>query len=266
MLEEAGWASAAVPGRRVGHAVEAHERIGSTSDRARELLAMPGGPGTAVVAEEQVAGRGRRGRAWTSPPGVNLYVSIGLEPRLLARDAWQLGLALALAVRDACRPAADVELKWPNDVVAGDGRKLAGILVETAIEGERVASAVVGIGINVNWAVADMPEELRPTATSLRDLTGTTVDRVALLARLLAGLDAELAAVEAGTSPLERYREACTTLGAEVEVLSGETAIVGQAVDLDTTGSLVVQTASGRVSVGSGEVTRVRRAAASVPT
>lgn len=260
MERAADWPSAIVPGRRVGHAIEVHERIGSTNDRARDLLALLGGPGTAVVAEEQVAGRGRRGRTWASPPGVNLYVSVGILPRLAAGDAWQLGLAVALAVRDACLPVAGVELKWPNDLVAPDGRKLGGILVETAVDGERLDSAVIGIGINANWTAADMPAELLATATSLRELAGTLVDRVGLLGRLLARLDAELVGLERGESPLERYRAACSTLGADVSVATAGTTIVGRAVDLDASGALVVATAEGPMTIGSGEVTRLRPA------
>ena len=261
MVEPTAWEAAAAPGRRIGHTVEAHGSIGSTNDRAAELLGSPDGEGVAVVAEEQVAGRGRRGRTWTSPPGVNVMVSVGVRPRLAAAEAWRLGLAVALAARDACASVTPVELKWPNDLVASDGRKVGGILVETAIDGGRVGTAVVGIGINVNWWTADMPAEIRPIATSLAELAGAAVDRVALLGRILAALDVEIATVEAGTSPLDRYRAACRTIGTAVEVTAGEATLRGHAIDLDTTGGLVLQTDAGRVTVASGEVARLRAGA-----
>ena len=250
--------AAAHPGRRIGHAVEVHEAIGSTNDRARELLDVAGGPGTAVVAEHQTEGRGRRGRTWTSPPGRNLMVSVAYRPAFAASDAWRLGLAVALAARDACGTVAPLDLKWPNDLVAGDGRKVGGLLIETVIDAERVSAAIIGIGVNANWAVAEMPSEIAGSATSLSELAGRPVDRGALLAVLLDRLDVELAAIEAGESPLERYRAACRTLGSEVTVEVGSRTIAGTAAEIDEAGGLVVETPSGRETVMSGEVVRVR--------
>jgi BirA family transcriptional regulator, biotin operon repressor / biotin---[acetyl-CoA-carboxylase] ligase len=246
--------------RRIGRRIERHASIGSTNDRARELLADPGGDGTVVVADEQTAGRGRRGRGWLSPPGRNLYLSAALVPAIAPADAWRIGLATALAVAEACETVAPVGLKWPNDVVtAADGRKLGGLLIETIAEGDRLRGAVLGVGINVNWRRAEMPVELRDEATSLADTAGEDVDREALLSRLVAGLGAEIEAVEAGASPLERYRARCTTLGSSVSVEAGEGVVTGVAIGLDATGALIVEDAGGRRHVVSGgEVRRVR--------
>jgi BirA family biotin operon repressor/biotin-[acetyl-CoA-carboxylase] ligase len=252
------FAEVAQPGRRVGHRVETHASIGSTNDRARALLDEPGGEGTAVVAEQQLAGRGRRGRSWTSPPGLNLMVSVALRPRLSAADAWKLGPAAALAAHGACVPDAEVALKWPNDLVAADGRKLGGLLVETTLHGDDLDTAVVGIGINVNWRVADMPADLAADATSLAELAQRPVDRAVLLARLLAGLDAEVASIESGASPLDRYRAACATIGQPVTIDVGSGMVVGRAVDLDARGALVVDTPEGTVTIATGEVVRAR--------
>ncbi len=254
------WEMAAHPGARIGHTVEAHGRIGSTSDRARELLAAGAPEGIAIVAEEQLAGRGRMGRSWTSPAGVNLMVSLGLRPRLSADAAWGLGPAAALAARRACASVAPIGLKWPNDLVAGDGRKLGGLLVEVASEADRVRHAVIGAGINVNWLPEEMPAELRATATSLRAVAGQPVDRVELLRRLLEALDEELSDLEAGRSPLPRYREACGTLGRAVTVDTPTGRIEGFAIDLDERGALVVESGGARISVASGEVVRLRTA------
>jgi BirA family transcriptional regulator, biotin operon repressor / biotin---[acetyl-CoA-carboxylase] ligase len=252
------FAAVARPGRRVGHRVEAHASIGSTNDRARALLDEPDGEGTAVVAEEQLVGRGRRGRSWTSPPGLNLMMSVALRPWLAANDAWMLGQAAALAARAACASEAEVVLKWPNDLVAGDGRKLGGLLVETALHGDVLASAVIGIGINVNWRVADMPPDLRSLATSLAELADRAVDRAALLGRLLAELNAEILAVEAGISPLDRYRAACTTIGQRVTIEVGNGVVTGRATGLDAHGALLVDTDRGTATVTTGDVVRAR--------
>jgi BirA family biotin operon repressor/biotin-[acetyl-CoA-carboxylase] ligase len=251
------------PMRPIGHRVERHAVIGSTNDRARELLERPDGHGTVVVADEQSAGRGRRGRAWLSPPGLNLLASVAMRSTLPAEEAWRIGLATALAAADACETIAPVALKWPNDVVsARDGRKVGGLLVETIAESDVLRGAVLGIGLNANWRRAAMPAEFAATATSLADLAGTDVDREALLTALIGRLDAELSAVEAGGSPLESYRARCSTLGSLVDIATPEEAISGRAVDLDETGALVVETAAGRRVLAGGEVVRVRPVAA----
>ena len=255
------WQRADRPRRRIGLGIEAHASIGSTNDRARALLEEPGGEGRAIVTEEQTAGRGRRGRAWLSPPGRNLMLSVAFRPGLPAADAWQLALAAALAARSACAGWAPIALKWPNDLVSDDGAKLGGLLLETVIEGDRVASAVIGIGVNVNWPRVEMPAEIAAGATSLSELAGIPIDRADLLVALLDALDAELVAVEAGRSPLARYREACATLGTDVAVETAAGRVEGRAVGVDERGALVLETAAGQVSLASGEIVRVRSGA-----
>jgi BirA family transcriptional regulator, biotin operon repressor / biotin---[acetyl-CoA-carboxylase] ligase len=244
--------------RRIGSSLEVHASIASTNDRARALLDEPAGEGCAVLAEEQTSGRGRRGRSWVSPPGRNLTLSVALRPRIPAADAWQLAMAAALAARAACAAFAPVDLKWPNDLVAADGAKLGGLLLETTIDGERVTSAVIGIGINVNWPRSEMPDELAGGATSLSELAGAPVDRVDLLGRLLDALDEEVVALEAGASPLERYRHACATLGSHVAVELADGRITGRAAAIDEQGALVVETSDGPIAVTSGEIARLR--------
>ena len=236
-----------------------HGSVDSTSERAfAALLDGSARDGDVHVADEQTAGRGRRGRSWQSPPGRNLTVSVALRPRLAAGIAWQLAVAAGLAARTACGPHAAVDLKWPNDLVSVDGAKVGGLLVETTIDGERVTSAVVGIGINVNWRRAEMPPEIADGATSLADLAGRPIERVTLLATLLDELDAELVALEAGRSPLARYRDACSTLGSEVAVQTATGRLTGRAIEVDPHGALVVDTGSGLVALATGDVVRLR--------
>ncbi|MGQ0608052.1 MAG: biotin--[acetyl-CoA-carboxylase] ligase [Chloroflexota bacterium] len=252
------WQGADRPRRRIGRGVEAHLTIGSTNDRARALLDIRGGEGRAVVAEEQSDGRGRRGRTWVSPPERNLMLSVAVRPRIPAADAGQLAMSVALAAWTACSATAPVGLKWPNDIIARDGRKLGGVLIETAIDGDRLAGAVIGVGINVNWPRSEMPVEIARDATALAELAGGEVDRVELLGSLLDELDAELVALEAGASPLQRYRAACLTLGTEVRVDTADGRIEGTATGIDQAGALVIETASGPVTLTSGEIVRLR--------
>jgi BirA family biotin operon repressor/biotin-[acetyl-CoA-carboxylase] ligase len=222
----------------------------------------------AVVADHEAAGRGRRGRAWLSPAGRNLMASVGIRPRLEPRHAGLLGIAAALATRDACAaavPGQELGIRWPNDVVAAGGLKVAGLLVETTLADDRVADAVVGVGINVNWRRAEMPGEIAARATSLADLAGAEADRVALLGELLARLDAEVAALEAGRSPVDRFREASVLDGRGISVEVGDAVVEGVGAGIADDGALLVDTPAGRLALGVGEVVAVRDLPAEVP-
>lgn len=261
------WRAAADPGRRIGRAVEFHDSIGSTNDRARMLLARPEGAGTAVVADLQTEGRGRHGRSWTSPAGLNLMVSVGMRPDLAAADAWMLGAVVALALKDACEASVPghgvgLALKWPNDIVDVDGRKVAGILVETTVAGERLGSAVVGTGVNVNWSRVAMPAEIAERAVALCDLAGGPVDRVALLGAYLAALDGWVTALEAGASPLDAYRAASWLDGRSVLVAMGTRTLEGRVAGIGAGGTLLLETPAGTTALEHGEVVRVATGAA----
>ena len=264
MTDAADWSRAADPARRIGHAVEFHAEIASTNDRARAAMREPGGEGLVVIADRQTAGRGRRGRSWVSPAGANLLFSVALLPSIAPRLAGLLGVAAALAVRDACAslaPDAGLAIRWPNDVVDRDGRKLAGLLVETALESGELAEAVIGIGINVNWLPADMPPEMVGSATSLLALVGAEIDRVDLLARVLDALEGELHALERGKAPLVRLRASSWLDGRQVEVDTGEETITGRAAGISDDGSLLLDAEVGRLALSVGEVARVHEPA-----
>lgn len=267
MTDPADWSRAADPARRIGHAVEFHAEIASTNDRARAALAEPGGHGLAIVADLQTAGRGRRGRAWVSPPGVNLLFSVALRPAIAPRLAGLLGIAAALAVRNGCAdlaPDAGLAIRWPNDLVDAQGRKVAGLLVETALESGKLAEAVIGIGINVNWEPDAMPAEIAAAATSLRALTGAAVDRVDLLRRILTALDTEVAALERGETPLPRLRAHSWLDGQPVEVETGDGILTGIAAGIGDDGSLLLDADVGRLALSVGEVARVHESQAAM--
>jgi BirA family biotin operon repressor/biotin-[acetyl-CoA-carboxylase] ligase len=188
---------AAVP--RIGRH-ERFSRVGSTNDVVREWLAA-GEPEICIaVADEQTAGRGRNGRAWTAPPRSGLLLSLGFRPTWLAPDAaWQLAATASLAMADAGEDVAglspgSIALKWPNDlVIVGDaGRipKLGGVLGETEGLGTADPRVVVGIGFNADWPSAAFPAELAATMTSLRAAAADRpVDSDALLGSFMVRLD-----------------------------------------------------------------------------
>jgi BirA family biotin operon repressor/biotin-[acetyl-CoA-carboxylase] ligase len=259
-MTDLSWPDAAGPGRRVGRAIEFHAAIGSTNDRAGDLLAEPDGEGVAVVADLQTAGRGRRGRTWVSPPGVNLMVSVAFRPDIAPELSSSLGLSVGLALQEACgsvAPDAGLAIRWPNDLVDASGRKVAGVLIETVMTDGHLSEAIIGMGINANWPLDVMPPEVAVQATSLLELSGDSVDRPMLLGRLLDALDGEIRALERGESPISRAREASWLDGREVEVDLGEQVLAGRVAGLGDDGSLLLDVAEGRLALTMGEVVRV---------
>ncbi len=244
-VPEYGWAGVAYH-LDAPLAVEFHDALASSNDRARELAAA-GAPETAVVAAEQTAARGRQGRAWHAPPG-GVWLSVLVRPDLPPSDVPVLTLATAVAVTRAAREAGvDAAIKWPNDVLVGD-RKLSGILTESG----GVEWAVVGVGVNANLDPADLPEG----ATSVR-AEGGDVDRGRFVARLLEELDAlrsEPAAV------LPAWREHARTLGRRVRVETPGGTVVGEAVDVAYPGALLVEPEDERrtVRVDAGDCEHLR--------
>jgi BirA family transcriptional regulator, biotin operon repressor / biotin---[acetyl-CoA-carboxylase] ligase len=179
----------------------------STSDEARMAAQQGAAHGATWVAEEQTAGRGRRGRAWISPPGEGLLFSVLVRPACAPASLPPIALLAGLAVQSAVLravPHANVRCKWPNDVIVG-GRKLAGVLVEAVTVGSRVEAIVIGIGINVHTRI--FPPDLSDLATSVA-LVGNAAppDRATLLADTLASLDHDLHAVAARGLGLVRAR------------------------------------------------------------
>jgi len=239
--------------------------VGSTNDVARALAGAGFPHGTVVVADVQTAGRGRQGRRWQAPPGAALLCSTLLRPALPAAALPVLTMAAALAVADAAaavtgRPAA---LKWPNDVLmetagaagrpsppararAGESepplKKVAGVLLETALAGSRLASVIVGIGINVSAH----PPELA-TATDLAAVAGRPIARAAVLEALLARLDHWAGAALAGeqAAVFATWRARLVTLGRPVHVVTAGEAFDGLAEDVDAGGALLVRVAGG---------------------
>ena len=216
-------------------------RTDSTNSRARELAAAGAPHGTVVTATEQTAGRGRQGRTWTAPPGKALLYSAIIRP--LEERHMMLPLAVPLAVCEAAEelnPDLECKVKWPNDIHV-EGRKLAGVLIEARPQD---GWAVIGVGLNLAIEEDEFPEELRKTATSLKDIR-IDVARAALSWRLAAWLEADAEAV------LDAWRSRDALRGREVEWEGGS----GVADGVDDRGYLVVVTSGGdRIAVGAGEV------------
>ncbi len=218
--------------------------------------------GMVVIADAQERGRGRLGRRWISPPGVNIYMSIVLRPEIQRRDASLLTLLAAAAAACGLRRSAGVgvSIKWPNDLVAS-GKKMGGILTEARSDRERIGRAVIGIGINVNMECGGLPEEVRVTATSLMDETGRRHSRAAIVAAILEEFEYRYKLLlSSGRVPLlSEWRRLSSTLGKMVSVVTAVETVQGLAEDVNDEGMLVLRLSSGeKLVIGAGDLTMLR--------
>ena len=217
--------------------------------------------GAVLIAEHQSAGRGRNGRAWSTPPRSQIALSVGIAARDVPTTAWGwVPLLAGVAVVDAVRATTgvDANLKWPNDVLVGEG-KLAGILAEVAAPDPVI---VVGLGLNVTLTAEEAPD---PRATSLLMLGSTMLDRSALLGAVLAELTVRIDRWRSAGGPdatlVADYRRRSVTLGTRVRaLLPGDREIIGVATDLDESGQLSIDTGAQTVTVSAGDITHLRPA------
>ena len=233
----------------------------STQDDARNMLTRWRTPnGTIILAESQSAGRGRAGRAWVSPPDVNLHFTLSLTVE--GFDARPLAYVTPLAIAEAIEDVAKVkggrlkaDLKWPNDVQL-KGKKVAGVLIEFTENQDGESTALIGAGVNVNFDPDEFPE-ISDIATSMADELGFEVPREEVLAAFANHFEDLWEEAKSGSRrPFDAWKARLITLGAEVTATGAEGAIAGTAVDVNDDGTLVIETPDGaRVTVEAGDVT-----------
>jgi BirA family biotin operon repressor/biotin-[acetyl-CoA-carboxylase] ligase len=232
------------------------DTVSSTNDIARELAMSGASEGLCVIAREQTAGRGRQGRSWSSPPGEGLYLSLILRPQGKISDAALITLAAAIAVAETLRLdfKADGDIKWPNDVLV-KGRKICGILVEAAIEGDRLQYAIMGIGVNI--AQRSFPDQIGDEATSILLETGRVILPEDFVAAMLPRLENWYAVALSRPNPVIARWEQLSSSGHDcmVRVESADGSVEGVTRGLTATGALIVELANGeRREIVSGEV------------
>lgn len=261
--------------RWLGRNLLFYECTDSTSEQAHVVAGQQGSPadqenghGTVLVADRQTAGKGRRGRAWESPAGTNLYFSLLLRPKFTPDKASMLTLLMAYAVREALerqmtavKSPLHCAIKWPNDIVL-NGKKICGILTEMHLAGTSIHHVVIGVGINVGKQ--DFAPELGDKATSLEVECGQVFDRSQLLAGILQIFEKEYETfaaqgATAGTQSLaawkDRYNACLVNKDREVCVLDPKGEYRGVARGINDTGELLVELADGTVTeVYAGEV------------
>ena len=223
------------------------DSVDSTNIEARRMAHGRAPDKTVVAAEKQTGGKGRRGKSFYSPPGTGLYFSVLLRPRMTLIDATQVTCRVAVAVARAIQKFTEiyVQIKWVNDIYIG-GKKVCGILSEAAsdLESGNVEFIVVGIGVNV--ATQEFPEELKAVAASIPG----KVNRNQLLAEILNEMDTVLA-----EDCMEEYKQRSCVLGRQIEIIYADRKETATAVDIDREGRLVVRDSFGNLKLlCSGEI------------
>ena len=233
--------------RIIGRSLEILQAVDSTNLQLRGQAEAGAEEGAVLVADQQLAGKGRLGRQWASPAGVNLYCSVLLRPQIPVQQAPQLTFLSAVAVVDALERVGHIraEVKWPNDILVG-GAKIAGLLNEMSAETEQINYVVLGLGINLNMTADQFPSELNYAATSVLLETGLPVVRRIFLRALLERLDFYYAEfLRQGFAPIrQRWEQLCPIINRQVTVDSGPVATV---VGLEADGALRLQFATGTI-------------------
>jgi BirA family biotin operon repressor/biotin-[acetyl-CoA-carboxylase] ligase len=247
--------------RVIGREIQLFTTLASTNTVAMELASGGAIEGTVVVAETQTGGKGRLGRKWISPKG-NLYLSIILRPSIPTYKAPLITLmgavAVASAIVKACGLAAGI--KWPNDIFIS-GKKVGGLLTEMSAEQDRIRHIVLGIGVDVNMMLDELPPDIRGLTTTLSEETGTTINRTAFLRQLLKDLDhwyQQFLAQDAGV--LAEWKRLNVTVGKRVTVSGAGETLEGQAEGIDAEGRLLVRQDDNTLrTVAAGDVTILKR-------
>ena len=244
--------------RIVGKRLLFFQEVGSTMDEALRRAERGTEEGTVVVAETQTASRGRQGRAWVSRTG-NLYLSVVLYPSLQTLPYLNSLCGVAVVRAIANISGLKPRIKWPNDILL-EGKKVAGVLVESAIAGEQVHHSIIGIGINVALE-ADEIDEIAGGAISLNHASAGDIPRDELLREILQQLDALYIQLNHGDTPVEEWEELLDTLGKRVKVTWQGEEYVGFADGIDEQGSLLLREDSGTMrTLAAGDATSLRPA------
>lgn len=238
------------PEQLIGHTIHHYTEVESTNTTAGELAERGVPEGTVVLADLQTRGQGRLERRWLSLSGKGLWFTVILRPRENPATAVQLTLMAAIATAAGIERVTGIRpgIKWPNDLLV-QGKKVCGILCEM-VAGDEIDHIIIGIGINTNLAFADLPPELRGTATSLRMATGKAIDNKELLREVLQQIDSwYILWQKEGFAPVQgEWNKRNVTLGREIKVDCGDRCYFGRAVSIDENGALLLREDDGKES------------------
>jgi BirA family biotin operon repressor/biotin-[acetyl-CoA-carboxylase] ligase len=234
----------------LGRYIHFEEEVTSTQKIAHKLAYEGAKEGTIVVAEQQIAGRGRMDRKWFSPKGTGIWMSLILRPPIPPQKAPQLTLLTAVAIAQAIQEVTGIvpDIKWPNDILV-NGKKCVGILTELQADPDRIHSVIIGIGINVNQELEHFPEDIRTIATSLSIEKGEKIKRVELIQEVLLKLETLYRQyLQHGFLPIKLLWEGyAVSIGKEITARTLTGTIQGLALGITEEGVLMLKDADGVV-------------------
>jgi BirA family biotin operon repressor/biotin-[acetyl-CoA-carboxylase] ligase len=246
----------------MGKEILFYETVDSTNTVGEALAEKGKADGTLIIADSQGKGRGRLGRSWLSPHGLNIYMSLVLRPEIEPKDTTLITIMASVGCTVALRRVTglNVSIKWPNDLIVSD-KKIGGILTEVRVENKKVKYAVTGIGINVNMDSDTLPDEIKDIATSIKIESGIFYSRTEILTEILNQIDYWY-----GVLKEMRRRELfyewqllTSTLGKQVKIITSKETLTGFAESIDNEGMLVLRLPTGASRViSSGDLTVLR--------
>jgi len=244
----------------IGGKIQFLSEVASTNTLAMEMAADGTPEGTVVIAETQTGGKGRLGRKWISPKG-NLYLSVILRPKIPIQKAPLITLTGAVAVASAIRTTCGLEagIKWPNDILIS-GKKVSGLLTEMSAEQDRIRHIVLGIGVDVNMEMGELPPDVRSLSTTLAAETEAKINRTALLQQVLRDLEHWYQKFLGNEEDvLNEWRKLNMTVGNRITVSGAGEALDGLAQGVDRDGRLIIRLDDGTIrTVAAGDVTIVK--------
>jgi BirA family biotin operon repressor/biotin-[acetyl-CoA-carboxylase] ligase len=230
----------------IGKSIYGFYTVDSTNDVARKYANKGAQDGAVIIAETQNAGKGRLKRTWISLEG-GLWLSVILRPKIPPQKATLVTLMTANAVVETLSQYnIDAKIKWPNDVLV-KGKKVCGILTEAKTKEKMIEYLILGIGINANFELSDLPEDIRGSSTTIRHVLKKDVPLDELLHRLLVHMDMYYKMLQASDFDkiVRNWKEKSDTLGRYVKIETQMESIKGIAEDIDETGALILKTDNG---------------------
>ncbi|MBA2875060.1 BirA family biotin operon repressor/biotin-[acetyl-CoA-carboxylase] ligase [Anoxybacillus caldiproteolyticus] len=234
----------------LGRYIHFEEEVTSTQTIAQKLAYEGAKEGTLVVAEQQIAGRGRMARNWFSPKGTGIWMSLILRPPIPPQKAPHLTLLTAVAIAQAIQDVTGLvpDIKWPNDILI-NGKKCVGILTELQAEPDRIHSVIIGMGINVNQTVEQFPEDIRAIATSLAIEKGEKIKRAELVQEILFKIEMLYRQyLQHGFRPIKLLWEGyAISIGKEITARTLSGTLRGMALGITDEGVLMLEDADGNI-------------------
>ena len=241
----------------IGHSIHYYKEVTSTNDMAEKLVDMDASEGSVIIAEKQTAGRSRKKTDWISPKG-GIWMTIILRPDVDLLEASKLtivaGVALAKTLNDEFN--IDAGIKWPNDILIGD-KKICGILTEAITEKDKIKAVLVGIGLDVNLDEEEIPDDLKPIATTIKKYMEKTIKRSDILNAFFNQFEEFYDEFIKGNFKytIKEWRRLSTTTGKRVKVYKKGKALCADAIGIDNSGALIVELDDGELEkITSGEV------------